>query len=80
MFGENFEDILLKLLNTIFSEQIYPSKWAKIFLRPIFKKGDTSDPDNYGVLAIGSAFGKLFSFILLKRLTDFIDIKKARLP
>ena len=79
-FGRNFEDILLKCVNIIFSEQIYPSKWAENFLKPIFKKGDTTDPDNYRGLAIGSAFAKLFSFILLKRLIDFIDIKRLISP
>ena len=79
-FGNNFEDILLRFVNIIFSERIYPSKWAENFLKPIFKKDDTTDPDNYRGLAIGSAFAKLFSFILLKRLIDFIDIKNLISP
>ena len=73
IFGQIFEHILLKLVNVIFSEHIYPSKWTLNFLKPIFKKGSTSDPDNFRGLAVGSAFAKLFSFILLKRLINFID-------
>ena len=46
------------------------------FLKPIYKKGITNDPDNFRGIAIGSAFAKLFSFILLKRLINFIDHKK----
>ena len=80
IFGENFEYILLKILNTIFIEKIYPTQWTANFLRPIYKKGSSSDPDNYRGLAIGSAFAKLFSFILLNRLTEFIDIKKLISP
>ena len=80
LFGENFEEILLRIINTIFFEKIYPSQWTSNFLRPIFKKGSTKDPDNYRGLAIGSAFAKLFSFILLNRLTEFIDIKKLISP
>ena len=80
IFGQTFEDILLRLVNVIFSEQIYPSKWAENFLKPIFKKGSSTDPDNYRGIAIGSAFAKLFSFILLKRLLEFIDIKKLISP
>jgi hypothetical protein len=75
IFGQTFEHILFKLVNSIFSEHIYPSKWAMNFLKPIYKKGNTSDPDNFRGLAIGSAFAKLFSFILLKRLINFIDHK-----
>ena len=80
LFGLAFEDILLKLVNVIFSNHIYPAKWALNFLKPIFKKDSTKDPDNYRGLAIGSAFAKLFSFILLKRLTNFVDIKKLISP
>ena len=80
LFGQTFEHILLKLINVIFSEQIYPSKWTLNFLKPIFKKGNTSDPANFRGLAISSALAKLFSFILLKRLTNFIDHKKLLSP
>ena len=80
IFGQMFEYTLLKLVNLIFCEHIYPCKWALNFLKPIFKKGSTSDPDNFRGLAIGSAFAKLFSFILLKRLINFIDHKKLLSP
>lgn len=80
IFGEMFEDTLLSIINTIFIEKLYPSQWPTNFLKPIFKKGSTLDPDNYRGLAVGSAFAKLFSFILLNRLTEFIDIKKLISP
>ena len=66
--------------NYHFIEKLYPSQWPTNFLKPIFKKGSTLDPDNYRGLAVGSAFAKLFSFILLNRLTEFIDIKKLISP
>ena len=68
IFGQEFEPVLLSLLRNIFAEHTYPSKWAVNFLKPIYKKGSTKDPDNYRGLAIGSAFAKLFSIILLNRL------------
>ena len=80
IFGHTYEHIVLKLVNVVFSNHIYPSKWTLNFLKPIFKKGHTSDPDNFRGLAIGSALAKLFSFILLKRLTNFIDHKKLLSP
>ena len=49
-------------------------------MKPIFKKDSTKDPDNYRGLAIGPAFAKLFSSILLKRLINFIDLKKLLSP
>ena len=78
--AESFPHLLLKLLNKIFSEHIYPSSWCVNFLKPIFKKGEKDDTDNYRGLAIGSAFAKLFSQILLNRLTSFIDEKNLLSP
>ena len=79
-FAESFGPLLLSLLNKIFSEHIYPSNWTVNFLKPIFKKGDTDDTDNFRGLAIGSAFAKLFSQILLKRLTTYISEKDLLSP
>ena len=39
-----------------------------------------TDPENYRGLAIGSALGKLFSIILLKRFTKFMTDKKILSP
>ena len=80
IFAETFEDTLLSLINKIFCEHIYPSNWTVNYLRPIFKKGETDDTNNFRGLAIGSAFAKLFSQILLKRLTKFIDEKELLYP
>ena len=73
LFGETFENTLYTILRLIFSNCLYPSQWNSNYLKPIYKKGDVEDPDNYRGLAIGSAFAKLFSLILLKRLLKYID-------
>ena len=80
ILAETHEVVLLKLLNKIFSEHIYPTCWTINFLKPIFKKGDKCDTDNYRGLAVGSAFAKLFSQILLGRLTSFINEKGLLSP
>ena len=74
-FAESFDDILLTLLQKLFTLQIYPSEWASNFLKPIYKKGECIDPDNYRGLAIGAALAKLYSLILLGRVTEYIDKK-----
>ena len=63
IFAETFEETLLLLLNKIFSNHLYPSNWTVNFLKPIFKKGEIDDTENYRGLAIGSALAKLFSQI-----------------
>ena len=56
------------ILNKIFSNASYPVEWSKNFLITLFKKLDCSDPNNYRGIAIGAAFAKIFSLILLERL------------
>ena len=75
VFGEAHGDILLKMINGIFCENVYPEDWNLNYLKPIYKKGDILDPDNYRGIAIGSSFAKLYSLILLNRLIEFIDEK-----
>ena len=65
------EDILIKIVNTIFSNHIYPFMWGKNFLKPIFKKSDETLTWNYRGLATRSVFAKLVSFILLNRLNAY---------
>ena len=75
VFGEMYEGYLLKIINGIFSENRYSKDWNINFLKPIYKKGDILDPDNYRGIAIGSSFAKLYSLILLNRLIKFIEDK-----
>ena len=74
-FAENSGEILLKIIQGLFSKNAYPSEWTSNFLKPIYKKGETIDPDNYRGLAIGAALAKLYSLILLGRLTEYINKK-----
>ena len=80
VFGEAHGDILLKMINGIFCENVYPEDWNLNYLKPIYKKGDILDPDNYRGIAIGSSFAKLYSLILLNRLIEFIDEKGLMSP
>ena len=73
IFGESFGNILLKLIRALFARHLYPPQWNTNYLRPIYKKGNVDDPDNYRGLAVGSSFAKLFSQIMLKRLTNYIE-------
>ena len=75
IFGIKYENVLLQLFRQIFSNHIYPTNWTTNFLKPIYKKGGIADPGNYRGLAIGSALAKLFSLILLKRLTNYMTDK-----
>jgi hypothetical protein len=61
--GEVLHD-LLELLNAAFGSSDVPVPWCATYLSAIFKKGDPSQLDNYRGIAVGSALGKVFSFVL----------------
>ena len=71
-FAESFGEILLKILQRLFAKKVYPSEWTSNFLKPIYMKGDSTNTDNFRGLAIGAALAKLYSLILLNRLTEYI--------
>ena len=80
VFGEAFEDILLKILRGLFAQYLYPPQWNLNYLKPIYKKGDVENPGNYRGLALASTLSKLFSLILLQRLLEYIELNKLITP
>ena len=65
--------LFVLIFNKVFSYAAYPQLWTQNFLKQIFKKGETCDPNNYRGIAIGSVMGKIFSLILLERLENRIE-------
>ena len=63
---------LCNLFNLILTSSSYPKLWAMNLLRPIHKKGDVSDTDNYRGIALSSCLSKLYSYVLLERLNKYI--------
>lgn len=64
-----------KLFNLILNTGVIPSNWTKGIIKPIFKnKGSPDDPDNYRGITLLSCLGKLFTAILNKRLSDYVEV------
>ena len=63
----NHINFLTSYFNICLDLGIYP--WNESIITPLHKKGIKSDPDNYRAVAVSSVLGKLFSTILLERLT-----------
>ena len=64
----------LKLFfNKMFSSATQANIFSFNFLKPIFKKGDPSDPDKYRGIAIGSTIAKVFDLIILQRLESQVS-------
>ena len=67
-----FCDILVtffvKMFNVILHTGFFPTSWSSAVIVPVFKKGDTSDPNNYRGISLISCICKLFTSVLNKRL------------
>ena len=66
--GEAGIDILHKLCNQIWKEETFPEDWGKAIITPIFKKKDKLDCSNYRGISLLSHAGKIFTYILQKRI------------
>jgi sorting nexin-29 len=64
---------LAALFNIFWQHRRVPqtSGFSMSVLTPLHKKGDTSDPDNYRGIAVGNTIPKLFSLVLLRRLSHW---------
>ena len=61
---------LLKLYNKLFNSGRYPDSWANGIITPVYKKGDVNDAKNYRGITLINILAKMYSQILLNRLSN----------
>ena len=65
--------VLLDILNSAYSSKTVPLEWLVSVLIPVFKKGVSSDPNNYRGIALMCVCAKLYNRLLLERLRSVLD-------
>ena len=60
---------LTEYFNTLISSGTFPSEWSESVITPTYKMGDINSPDNYRDVSLLNVSGKLYGYILNKRLT-----------
>lgn len=68
---DNISTFLLKLYNKMYNTGEYPRMWGESIIHPIFKKGDANDPQNYRGITLINVLAKIYSQLLLNRLTKW---------
>ena len=69
--------IYVKLFNIILNSGIVPSDWIKGNIIPIYKNKETkTDPANYRPITLVSCIGKVFTSIINKRLSTYLEENK----
>lgn len=64
---------LVRLFNVIFTSGQYPKAWSEAIIHPLHKKGSLHVPDNYRGISLLNVCSKLYSYIINKRLSKFVE-------
>ena len=64
---------LVKYVNKLFSSGSSPIEWTKAIIVPLHKKGDISDVDNYRGISLPNVPSKVFTHIVNRRLTEWVE-------
>lgn len=68
---------LAHIVNLSMRTGTFPSQLKKTLVKPLFKKGDKSNTENYRPIALTSPFSKLSERIYVKRITGFLEKNKV---
>jgi hypothetical protein len=63
---------LTHIYNVSFQNEIFPDIMKKAKIRPLFKKGDKQDIQNYRPMSILPAFSKILEKLMYNRLLSFL--------
>ena len=77
-------DILIKgfskVFNLILNSGIFPTSWCEGLTTPIYKSGNSYDPNNYRGICVSSCLGKFLCSVLNARLMAFSQSKNLIHP
>lgn len=67
---------IVNLFNKILKSGKFPKIWNHTLISSIFKSGDPNDCNNYRGISVTSCVGKLFTSLLQRRLSDYLENKE----
>ena len=71
---DKIANVLIAIFNLVLKAGIFPKSWLTGIIKPNYKnKGSKSDANNYRGITLVSCLGKVFSGLLNKRLSDFLE-------
>jgi hypothetical protein len=65
-------DPMVILYSLIFHSGQIPDEWKRAIVKPIFKKGSSSDPNNYRPISLTSIFCKIFESCIKLQLLSYL--------
>jgi hypothetical protein len=71
--GETLYSKIHRLICSIWHKEELPQQWKESMIVPIYKKGNTTDCNNYRGISLLATSYKILSNILLARLTPYVN-------
>ena len=72
----NVATVLHSLFHRLFNNGEYPELWGKGIIVPIFKGGNIDDPNKYRGVCLINILGKIYSQVLLNRITKWLKLNE----
>ena len=66
--------ILHKLFDRLFELGEFPSDWCNSIIVPLHKRGNINEPTNYRGISLLDVFGKIYTGILNRRITFYVNM------
>jgi hypothetical protein len=63
------------MFNLSVTSATFPSLWKQTAVVPVFKKGDSTNVNNYRPISILNNFSKIFEFIVHNHLSNFFKLR-----
>ena len=67
-------NLLVSLYNQVLKSGQYPSEWCMGLIKPIHKRGEKNDPNNYRGITLLNVMGKIFSAVIKERLHYWAEL------
>ena len=67
---------VITLLTRFFNKIFVSDDWALSIFRPLYRKGDKKDPNNYRGISLASCLCKLFTFLITERIGKELENKQ----
>ena len=71
--SEVITPFLVRFFNHIFDRGVFPTEWSLSILQPLHKKGNFNDPDNYRGISLLNVCSKLYSYVLNRRISNWVE-------
>ena len=68
---------LTHIFSTSFREGVFPEQWKLAKIKPLYKKGDRQNIQNYRPISILLVFAKLLEKLMFNRITSFLNDTEA---